>query len=136
MKLACGVDIVDLTRMERLLAKHKQALVQRILSPIEQERLRMCPKPKQTTTFAGMFAAKEAVAKAFGTGLWTSGISWADIVVDKNISGKPKIILTGELAELANERKVGNIDISISHDGGNVVAFCILVEGMEDVRAE
>ena len=73
---------------------------------------------------AGKFAAKEAVVKAFGTGI-SSVISWLDITILPDELGKPVVTLSKKAQELMKNLKIKEIDISISHTESDVVAICV-----------
>ncbi|MFA5524397.1 MAG: holo-ACP synthase, partial [Tissierellales bacterium] len=72
---------------------------------------------------AGLFAAKEAVSKALGSGI--SGFKWTDIEIYTESSGKPCVRLLGKAKKLADTIGISNIHISISHSKENAVAFAI-----------
>lgn len=117
-----GVDCVSIDHVERCLAKH--GFAQRVytaaeLTYIEQKR------SAGLQSAAGIFAAKEAVAKALGTGIG-SGTSLREIEVTHTAQGAPQIALLGDT--LFNSQKLGAncIHISITHQGDTAIAFCVL----------
>ncbi|MDY6065889.1 MAG: holo-ACP synthase [Finegoldia sp.] len=119
MKIRCGVDLVDVKRIGRI--KNKQRFLERVFSADEISHIR--EKSFKDETIAGMYAAKEAVAKALKTGI--GEISFKDIEISREAGISVKI----------NSGKVKNIlsvDISISHDAGMSVAFCTMIIGDED----
>ena len=75
-------------------------------------------------SFAGRFAAKEAVAKALGTGIGTKGVSFADMEILSDAYGMPCVTLTGKALQVYKEKKGRSISVSISHDGGFAIAVC------------
>ena len=118
MILGVGLDLADIARIER--AIEKPYFLERIYS--EEERARIAQKGAQTA--AGYFAAKEAVAKALGTGL--RGFGMWDICIHNDDLGKPEAILkNGALARL-NELGGGKITVSITHSQGFAAAVAIL----------
>ncbi len=92
MILGIGTDLMDVRRLERTLERFGDRFVSRIYTAVEQRRAHRRPKP--VATYAMCYAAKEACAKALGTG-FRSGVFWRDMGVDNEPSGKPFLILTG-----------------------------------------
>lgn len=111
-----GIDIVELERIERLV--EKPSFIARILSDSEKERFRQLSGKRQVEFLAGRFAAKEAYAKARGTGIGRD-LSFKDIEVLSNEKGKPFI----------EEKDGETIHISISHSRDYAVAQ-VIIEGV------
>ena len=110
--LGIGTDIIEIDRIAMSIENHGNHFLDRIFTPREQE---YALKFKNShTTFAGRFAAKEAIAKAFGTGIGAQ-LGWQDIEVRHTASGAPEIRLSGKGAELAAERGVCEILVSLTH---------------------
>ena len=102
MKLTgVGIDLVEVPRIRELLDKHGQRFKERTFTAAEIDYCDGCAEPAMH--YAARFAAKEAVAKALGTGIWADGVSWTDIEVLREASGKPVIILHGMAKEHAGE---------------------------------
>ena len=120
MIVGVGVDVCEIVRMEKMLVDGK--FLGRFFSPEEQEYIENKGK-SAAQTMAGIFAAKEALTKALGTGL--SGGSIQDICVLHDKCGAPYYELRGAFAQHASQRHVTNLHLSISHDGGVAVAFAI-----------
>src|SRR5205814_9235800 len=99
--LGHGIDIIETDRIRRSVKEHGQRFLDRVFTPAEQEYCARNQK-RYYEHLAGRFAAKEAVLKVLGTG-WRGGIAWTDIEVVKDISGQPKILLTGECLRIATE---------------------------------
>jgi len=96
MILGTGSDLIDIRRIEKTLERHGERFIQRVFTPVEvrkSERRRM-----RAASYAKRFAAKEACAKALGTGL-SAGVFWRDMGVINLPSGKPTIALTGGAAK-------------------------------------
>jgi holo-[acyl-carrier protein] synthase len=96
MIIGIGNDLIDITRVEKVLERHGERFVQRVFTPVEirkSERRRM-----RAASYAKRFAAKEACAKALGTGMST-GVFWRDMGVVNLPSGKPTMVLTGGAAK-------------------------------------
>jgi holo-[acyl-carrier protein] synthase len=116
----CGVDLVEIERIEKAVARLGDRFVLRVYT--EQERNYARGRGPQ---LAARFAAKEAVAKILGTGLWREGVSWHHIEVINDESGKPRLNLTGEAARRAAELGFTAWSISISHSRGDAIAFVV-----------
>ena len=125
MIVRCGIDMVYLPRLERLLSKHGKSFGEKILAAEEVEYVFSFQRSRRRLqTFAGLFAAKEAIAKALGTGLWSAGVAWRDVVILKNEQGKPYIEFRNKVKEHADKLEIVSMDISISHDGDYAIASC------------
>ncbi|MCE2597330.1 holo-ACP synthase [Motilimonas cestriensis] len=108
-----GTDIVDIRRLEKVLARTGVAFAQRILAP--NEWLQFQQHKQQARFLAKRFAAKEAGAKALGTGI-AQGVTFTDFIVSNNDAGKPLLTLSGKALELSVQQGVANIHISISDE--------------------
>ncbi len=111
-----GIDIVELTRFERFLRKFGERALRRYLC---EEEIALVTSDK---TAAGFFAAKEAIAKALGTGIGNR-CGFLDIRLHKETSGAPWFTLSGKIVETY---KISESALSISHDGGFVIAVAYL----------
>ena len=118
-----GTDIVAIARMARLWARHGEALAARMLADDERERLRAQHDPARF--LAKRFAAKEAAAKALGTG-FRGGLSLRHIAVTNDALGKPLLRLDGRAAELADGFGVRAAHLSLSDEADYAVAFVIM----------
>ena len=125
--ISSGVDIVSRERIEKAIEKHEEAFLQRVCSEGEIALYKAIGNPSRKVEFlSGRFAAKEAVAKALGTGLGTEGVAMTDLQIQKKESGAPEVILTGKAKEVYIRQKGRSISVSISHDAGMAVAFCCI----------
>lgn len=115
---------VDLIRVERV-AKISEGARMRLFTVAELANSALHPA-RQAEKLAGRFAAKEAVLKALGTGL-AAGIRWHDVEITNGSAGEPLVLLHGRALELAAEKGVHKVLLSISHDGGMAIAFAALV---------
>ena len=117
MIVGIGNDIIDITRIERVLDRFGERFLKRIFTPAERARAERRANP--AATYAKRFAAKEACAKALGTGI-RRGVFWRDMGVTSLRSGKPTMVLTGgalgRLNEIVPEGMVAQIDVSLSDD--------------------
>jgi holo-[acyl-carrier protein] synthase len=123
--LGIGVDMVELQRIRNVLERHGQSFLDRILAPAEQQLID--PKhveSKRIIEFVGgRFAAKEAVAKALGTGI--GYIAWTDIEILRTPEGMPVIKLKGRAWELEQARGIVRWHVSISHTHTHGIAFVV-----------
>ena len=119
--LRTGVDIIELERMRIAIERHGQRFLQRVYTPAE---LTHCGE--RLESLAGRFAAKEAVAKALGTGIWRHGVCWTDIEIDREpASGRPLLHLHGAAARRADALGLREWSLSISHDRSRAIAFVV-----------
>jgi holo-[acyl-carrier protein] synthase len=88
-----GIDLVEVQRVRQMLEKHGQRFKERTFTPGEIAYCDSCADPAMH--YAARFAAKEAAAKALGTGLWSEGVNWTDIEVVREPSGRPRLVLHG-----------------------------------------
>lgn len=118
-----GTDIVAIERFQRFIDANNVSLLQRLFT---ERELAVCSSRKEKATcLAGRFAAKEAFVKALGTGL-RDGISWLDMEVINDNLGKPELVLSGKTKHIFISRNLGNLFLSISHDGGHAIAMVVL----------
>ena len=108
-----GVDVVDLARFERAVARTPK-LRDRLFA--ESER------GLPLRSLAGRFAAKEALIKALGE---STGIRWHDMEVVSDAHGNPSLRLSGAAAALAEARSIARLHLSMSHDAGAAVAMVV-----------
>lgn len=92
MILGAGIDLVDIRRIEAVLASQGERFVRRILTPAEREMYQTYTGQRQLQYLAGRFAVKEAVAKAFGTGIGRC-IGWQDLETSQE-GGRPTVFLS------------------------------------------
>jgi holo-[acyl-carrier protein] synthase len=126
MIIGIGVDLVKISRIEQAGAGHP-GFLERVFTPREQEYCSRQKFPAQH--YAARFASKEAVLKAFGTGL-SAGMKWTDIEVLHGEGGGPVVNVTGAARDLADLKGVKQIMLSYSHDEGYAVAYAVLIGGM------
>lgn len=121
--LGIGVDLVECVRIERSLDRFGEKFLHRVFTKGEIEYSMSMKFPARH--LAARFAAKEAVSKAFGTGIGKS-MGWRDIDVHKKPSGEPFLVLAGGAEKLAKERGVTNALITLSHSEQHAVATIVL----------
>ena len=120
--LGLGVDIVEIERFAAAMARSGQSLIDRLFLPDEQAYC--SPQREPARCFAARFAAKEAVAKALGTGIGVQ-LAWRDIEIRRKASGAPFVVLHGTGAETAQRLGVSEILLSLSHSEHYAVANAI-----------
>jgi holo-[acyl-carrier protein] synthase len=116
MLTGVGCDLLEIKRMKN--ACEKEAFLSRVFT--ENERRQAGGKP---SVLAGSFAVKEAVAKMFGTGF--REFMPQDIEVLRDDLGKPYVVLHGRAEEIAEEKKISRIEVSISDTEDYVMAFAV-----------
>ena len=122
MIVGLGVDIAEVPRVQAAIERHGQRFLTRIFTAAE---IAYCERHRNKfERYAGRFAAKEAAMKALGTG-WRKGVRWVDFEVTRNGAGKPSIALHGRAREFAEQLRVRNIALSITHTGGTAMAQVI-----------
>ncbi|MCK5850042.1 MAG: holo-ACP synthase [Kiritimatiellae bacterium] len=123
--LGTGIDLVENERMKEVIERWGARFVDKVFLPDEQEYCRTKAAPHRH--YAGRFAVKEAVSKAFGTGLGPH-IGLLDIEVIRNKdTGAPSIKLSEKALKLAGGRNAGDVLISLSHTRSYAVAHAFLV---------
>ncbi|SHJ94071.1 holo-[acyl-carrier-protein] synthase [Hathewaya proteolytica DSM 3090] len=121
MIIGIGTDIIEIERIKKSL-ENRDAFLKKLFSKIEIENLE---KRKYRPEFvAGKFAAKEAVAKALGTGF--RDFQFKDIVIENNALGKPVVSLFGKAAIIAEKNGQYKMHLSISHSETHAIAYAIL----------
>ena len=122
--IGIGTDIIECERIGHMVEKHGEHFMNRVFT---EDEVRYCTGRRNNDQhFAGRWAAKEAVLKALGTG-WIAGITWQDVEIANEPSGRPIIRLHGGAAEIAKEREIREVQISITHCQAYAVAFAVAV---------
>jgi holo-[acyl-carrier protein] synthase len=121
--IAVGTDILRVARIEAVVERQGRRFVQRILTESEQQEY-ACSK-QANRLLAKRFAAKEAVAKALGTGIGR-GVSWQDICVEHDAAGAPSVRLSGGALAAARARGGARVELSLADELDYVVAFAVL----------
>ena len=131
MIIGIGSDLIDITRIAKVLERHGERFINRIFTDVEQARAgRRDQQPKLVTaTYAKRFAAKEACSKALGTGI-RHGVWWRDMGVVNQRGGRPTMVLTGgakvRLDALTPPGMVAQIDLSITDEWPLAQAFVVI----------
>ena len=111
-----GIDIIKVARIAASIERFGERFSKRVLTESERRYVRNRPE-----TFAGRWAAKEAVSKVLGLGV--RGIGWKDIEVERLPTGQPSIRLHGRAAARADQLGMGRIAVSITHESEFAVAI-------------
>jgi len=118
-----GIDIIKVERIRAALAKFGRRFPRRVLTDREDRYVRDRPE-----TFAGRWAAKEAVSKVLGLGV--RGIGWRDIEIERLPTGQPSVRLHGRAAARAEQLGMGRIAVSITHEAEYAVAIAFGIRTM------
>lgn len=123
MNILCGIDIIDIDRIKRLVDRRRESSLLRLFTKKEIEYCRAAGK-NYAEKFAGKFAVKEAVLKVFGIGIF-DGITMNSIEILNNPRGKPYLYLKDKAQILSDEKGILSIDISISHTAVSAIGFAV-----------
>jgi holo-[acyl-carrier protein] synthase len=127
MILGLGSDITDVRRIAEVIERHGDRFLQRVFTPLE--RAKADSRRNRAETYAKRFAAKEACAKALGTGL-RAGVWWRDMGVVNLPSGRPTMLLTGgakrRLDAITPPGFEARIDLTITDEGPMAQALVII----------
>jgi len=123
MVLGIGIDIIEVARIQASHEKFGERFLKRILLPSEIE---YCLSNRVPAPFlAARFAAKEAISKAFGTGIGAQ-LGWLDMEISKKATGEPFVVFHGAGKELLEARKGKAVLVSLSHTQIYAAAVAIL----------
>ena len=119
----CGIDLIEISRIKESIEEHGETFVKKIFTPFEIEYCEL-HRAAKFQHYAVRFAAKEAVAKMFGTG-FNGSFDWQEIEVQNEVSGKPKVVLKGRALKLLKELGMKEISVSLSHS--KEYATCMVI---------
>jgi holo-[acyl-carrier protein] synthase len=123
MVIGVGTDLMEIERIAQSIARFGDRFLQRVFTPREIE---YCQRKKNAAeSFAARFAAKEAGAKALGTGI-SHGVSWLELEVAREPSGKPGLELSGRAAEWAKQLGVARTSLSLTHSRDIALAVVVM----------
>lgn len=120
-----GVDLVEVARVEKMLAERGHHVFERLLTPAEREYCASMAHPAEHV--AVRLAAKEAVYKALQGSPEARGIGWRDTEVVRDVDGRPDVLLSGKAAARAQELGVTRILLSLSHTHLTAIAMAVAV---------
>jgi holo-[acyl-carrier protein] synthase len=123
MILGIGTDMIEIGRIERSIEQFGQRFLDRIFTPGE---IAYCQQKKKhaAESYAARFAAKEAGAKALGTGI-SRGITWKEIEVRRKPGGPPTLHLSGRALKRADHLGIGRLSLSLTHSRNLAMAVVI-----------
>jgi holo-[acyl-carrier protein] synthase len=123
MIIGVGIDLVEVARIRASVERFGERFLTRILHPSEMAYCKAYKDPAEN--ISGLFSAKEAISKAFGTGIGKS-LGWRDMEICHRESGEPYIVLHGSGSAMAAQRKINRTHVSISHTTHYATAVAIL----------
>jgi holo-[acyl-carrier protein] synthase len=128
MNISSGIDLIEIERIEKALNRHGERFLKKIFSKTELDRLvkfkdRQVSPRLIAAEVAARFAAKEACSKALGTGI--GPVSWREMEVLNEPSGKPTLRLTGKAAQIAGFLGFTSWSVSLTHSRGMAAAVVV-----------
>lgn len=115
-----GIDLIRTNRLEAVNPRIRERFIQRVFTQAEQAQAK-----DDNETLSGLFAAKEAVSKALGTGI--GKVAWQDIEILHEWSGEPILHLHGNALLVAQDKGLRQWSVSITHDGGLATAVAVAI---------
>ena len=131
MILGVGTDMIEIRRIESSIDQFGERFLRRVFTSGEID---YCQRKKKhaAESFAARFAAKEAGAKALGTGI-SRGVAWKEIEVRREPGGRPTLHFTGRARELADQLGITGLSVSLTHSRDLALAV-VIAEGNEVTR--
>ena len=128
MKLSTGIDLIEIERIQKAIDRYGDRFLDRIFSAAELERLdrfksRQVSPRVIAAELAARFAAKEACSKALGTGI--GPVSWREMEIYNERSGKPQIRLNGKAAQIAEKLGYHSWSVSLTHSNDMAAAVVV-----------
>ena len=127
MIIGSGIDLVEIRRIQQSFERYGQRFLDRVYTAAEQAYC-MRKRKKAAESLAARFAAKEAGAKALGTGI-SRGVNWLEIEVGREPGGRPTLRFHGRAAEIAEQMGVARMALSITHTAELAMASVLLEDG-------
>jgi holo-[acyl-carrier protein] synthase len=123
MLIGTGVDLIEVERIAQSIERYGERFLRRIYT---DDEIAYCSRRRSSAeSFAARFAAKEAGAKALGTGI-SRGVTWSEFQVERQPGGRPVLALRGRAALLARELGVKTISLSLTHTGSLAMASVMM----------
>lgn len=119
--LRCGTDIIRIERIRQAVERQGEGFLEYVYTTEERAHCK-----GRVDSLAGRFAAKEAVAKALGTGLLAQGVGLIDIEILTDENGAPRVVLHGAALSRFQWLGASELALSISHEGDYAVAMCVI----------
>jgi holo-[acyl-carrier protein] synthase len=126
MIVGSGIDLAEIGRIQQSIDRYGSRFLNRIYTPAEQAYC--LRRRKSAESFAARFAAKEAGAKALGTGI-SRGVNWLEIEVVREPGGRPTLKFHGRAAQIAARLGVAHAALSITHTADLAMASVVLEDG-------
>ena len=118
MKLSTGIDLIEIERVRTAIESHGDRFLKRVFTARELDVL-----GGKVESLAGRFAAKEATAKALGSGI--GDVTWKEIEILRGDAGQPELILHGQADILAKKLGLINWSVSLSHSQSHAIAMVV-----------
>jgi holo-[acyl-carrier protein] synthase len=123
MVIGVGTDVIEIARIAQSIDRFGDRFLDRVFTPRE---IAYCRRKKNAAeSFAARFAAKEAGAKALGTGI-SQGVSWLEMEVNRESGGRPTLQLTGRAAQRAGRLGIAGISLSLTHSKDIALAVVVM----------
>jgi holo-[acyl-carrier protein] synthase len=126
MIVGSGIDLIQIERIQRTVERYGARFLDRVYTAGEQHYC--LAKRKSAESLAARFAAKEAAAKALGTGI-SHGVTWLELEVIREPGGRPALRFHGRAAEIATRMGVTRSALSLTHTGDLAMASVVLEDG-------
>jgi holo-[acyl-carrier protein] synthase len=120
MNLSSGIDLIEIERVREAIERHGDKFIARIFTEYEQKECK-----GRIPSLAARFAAKEAVAKALGTGI--GDVSWLDIEIRGDENNAPRLYLYGMADAKAKEKGLSNWSVSLTHTESQAMALVVVM---------
>lgn len=128
MIVGTGIDLIEIARIQQSMDRHGRRFLDRVYTAAEQA---YCLRKRNSAeSLAARFAAKEAAAKALGTGI-SQGVSWLEIEVVRAPSGEPGLRFSGRAAFIAARRGARRAALSLTHNVNLAMASVVLEDGAD-----
>ncbi|MDZ4863583.1 MAG: holo-ACP synthase [Gemmatimonadota bacterium] len=125
--IGIGIDLVDVARVERMMARHGDRVIARFLTP--RERSYVEGKHRPALHIAARIAAKEAAYKALQRLPGARSVSWHQLEVERETEGRPYLTLSGLAQQLAERHGPLIIELSLSHSDATAGAVAVIMRG-------
>lgn len=126
--MKCGIDLIHCNRIEDLVERRGTEYLSKIWTEKEISDCTRKDGSLKYESLAARYAAKEAVSKAFGTGIGRSGVRLEEIEILENSMGAPHVVLHGTTKIFSKKNGFEEIEISLSHDQDVSIAMCVIKE--------
>ncbi|MDY6846268.1 MAG: holo-ACP synthase [Chloroflexota bacterium] len=120
MKIYSGIDTIEISRLDQIKPQIKERFIRRVYTDRE-----IAQAQGRSEVLSGLFAAKESVSKALGTGI--GYVQWRDIEIIHLPTGQPTLALHGNAKIVANQLGIKSWSVSISHDRDKAIALAVAI---------